>query len=399
MNLSAYGKPILISGKNQQALAMQPIELQSDESFQYNEDWLQKTIAAHPELLPIEEIDPIFGDLIPVCRELSTPVGALDNLFINDQGMLTLVECKLWRNPEARRKVVGQILDYAQEFSRLDFDELNRLIGRKTGRNGNVLFDIAADHVEGLNEKKFTDAVMKNLRRGRFLLLIVGDGIRERVEQIGDYLQRHAHLNFTFALVEQSLFRISRSDCEDVLIQPRILAKTTVIERGIVRLESDSIKFEEAPQMAISESTARTSSPRRGNLTEQTFFEHIEENFPTLKDKLSALFKELEEIDVRMDWASSGVGAKNGANSFNFLFFEKTGKIRNYGCGGTPLGREYLEKLAALFENAQIRVNDAPFQATLAKPDGSLFTANDLLQRKTQWIQLVESFQAKFQEN
>ena len=34
-----------------------------------------------------------------------------------------------------------------------------------------------------VDEKQFNDALTANLRRGRFLLLIVGDGIREGVEQ------------------------------------------------------------------------------------------------------------------------------------------------------------------------------------------------------------------------
>ncbi|RIL08226.1 MAG: hypothetical protein DCC71_00310 [Proteobacteria bacterium] len=31
-----------------------------------------------------------------------------DNLLVNPDGNLTLVECKLWRNPEARRSVIAQ---------------------------------------------------------------------------------------------------------------------------------------------------------------------------------------------------------------------------------------------------------------------------------------------------
>ena len=49
--------------------------------------------------------------LTPLCTELRTEAGALDIAFINQFGRLTLVECKLWRNPEARRKVVAQALD------------------------------------------------------------------------------------------------------------------------------------------------------------------------------------------------------------------------------------------------------------------------------------------------
>ena len=50
--------------------------------------------------------------------ELKTPAGPIDNFMVTPSGLPVLVECKLWRNPEARRQVVGQILDYAKELSR-----------------------------------------------------------------------------------------------------------------------------------------------------------------------------------------------------------------------------------------------------------------------------------------
>ncbi len=50
-----------------------------------------------------------------------------------------------------------------------------------------------------VDEQQFNDALTANLRRGRFLLLIVGDGIREGVEAIAEYLQLHAGLHFSLA--------------------------------------------------------------------------------------------------------------------------------------------------------------------------------------------------------
>ena len=88
---------------------------------------MQKFIFEHHQALPIGEIEPAFGPLIPVCRELPTEVGPIDLLFINPTGLLTLVECKLWKNPQARREVVGQILDYATEMSRWSYSNWNRL--------------------------------------------------------------------------------------------------------------------------------------------------------------------------------------------------------------------------------------------------------------------------------
>ena len=74
-----------------------------------NEAWLRDTLFAHPELLPVNAIDPAYGPLTPLCTELRTAAGPLDIAFINPFGRLTLVECKLWRNPQSRREVVAQV--------------------------------------------------------------------------------------------------------------------------------------------------------------------------------------------------------------------------------------------------------------------------------------------------
>jgi RecB family endonuclease NucS len=80
---------------------------------------LRDMIADHPSMLPIHDLDPSYGRLVTVTRELAIPgVGFVDVLLIDEHGRLVVVECKLWRNPQARREVVGQILDYARELSR-----------------------------------------------------------------------------------------------------------------------------------------------------------------------------------------------------------------------------------------------------------------------------------------
>ena len=59
------------------------------------EDFLQSSLHQTPAILPIEEIDPSFGPVVSLGREIT----AIDNLFISPAGKLTLVENKLWRNP------------------------------------------------------------------------------------------------------------------------------------------------------------------------------------------------------------------------------------------------------------------------------------------------------------
>lgn len=146
-----------------------------------------RVLFTHSEALPIAEVEPAFGPMIPVCRELGTQAGPIDILFVNGEGLLTLVECKLWNNPEARRVVIGQILDYAKELSGWSYDELEKAIKKARKGNGDSLYQLVANDREELDESQFTDNVKRNLRRGRFLLLIVGSGIRVGVERITDF--------------------------------------------------------------------------------------------------------------------------------------------------------------------------------------------------------------------
>ena len=67
---------------------------------------LQELVHAHPDALPIAEIDPAFSGAISICREMDTPAGPIDNFLVTPAGLPVLVECKLWRNLQARREVV-----------------------------------------------------------------------------------------------------------------------------------------------------------------------------------------------------------------------------------------------------------------------------------------------------
>ena len=317
------GIPVILSQKNESTppLPLTRIDLSSDAAFKYSEDWLQDKIYKYPSLLPINEIDPVFGigKFHAVCRELVTNVGRLDNLFINELGMLTLVECKLWRNSESRRAVIGQILDYAQEFSRMRYDDLNDRIARTTEKSGNSLFEIVSANTEGLSEPKFIDSVANNLKRGRFLLLVVGDGISEDTENIFEYFQEHTHLNFTFALVEECLYTIGDSNQPDILIVPRVLAKTVEIERAVVRIEGTGITI--APGQSESSSEVARQGKRTGSITQQFFFEQIEKISPTTAVELRRLINRLLEKDLTVDAGAGGISIKDKVKAFNFVSF------------------------------------------------------------------------------
>jgi hypothetical protein len=201
------------------------------EAHGWSEAAVQALVQAHPGCLPIREIDPLFADPVPLCTEMNTGAGPIDNVMITASGLPVLVECKLWRNPQARREVVGQILDYAKELSRWTASDLQREVSRRTGRTGNAVVDLVREAGHQVDEIGFTDAVTLNLRRGRFLLLIVGDGIREGVEAIAEYLQGQAGLQFTLGLVEMPIFAMPDGAR---LVAPRVLARTVSVSREVI---------------------------------------------------------------------------------------------------------------------------------------------------------------------
>src|SRR3954471_22983180 len=223
--------PLLLSSATGDVVALSPLTLQGSEAVKETE--IQALVQAHPACLPIAEIDPIFSGPVPICTELSTPAGAIDNFMVTPSGLPILIECKLWRNPEGRREVVGQILDYAKELSRWSSSDLQREVNRRLNRDGNSLLDMVRVVEPAVDETQFNDALTANLRRGRFLLLIVGDGIREGVEAIAEYLQAHAGLHFSLGLVELPIYTLPDGSC---LVAPRVLARTLVVTRTVVAL-------------------------------------------------------------------------------------------------------------------------------------------------------------------
>ena len=223
-----HATPILLSEDG--AVSLTPLSLGVGPDA-VNEAALQQLIHEHPTCLPIAEIDPMFCGPVPICTELNTTAGPIDNFMVTPSGLPVLVECKLWRNPEMRRQVVSQILDYAKELSRWSSSDLQREASRRLGRSGNPLLDLVRAAGHDVDETDFNDALTVNLRRGRFLLLIVGDGIREGVEAITEYLQMHGGLHFALGLVELPIFNLP--DGRRVML-PRVLARTHTIVRTVV---------------------------------------------------------------------------------------------------------------------------------------------------------------------
>jgi hypothetical protein len=103
-------KPYLVTDADADGRELIPLPLK-DTVFQ--EVWLQELLFKHPSILPVAYLDEDYAPLISIGREIAN----IDNLFISPSGQLTIVETKLWRNPEAHRTVVAQMYDYANTLT------------------------------------------------------------------------------------------------------------------------------------------------------------------------------------------------------------------------------------------------------------------------------------------
>lgn len=257
---SQYGVPVIV-GADSHVQLLSRIALVGDRANHYNELWLQKLVFECPEMLPVEQIDSGYEGLIPVCMELGTPSGFIDALYVTPRGKLVVLEAKLWRNSEARREVVSQILHYAQALSGLSYEGLLKQVCITTKRKGNALFDIVREKAGPLDEQAFIDGVSRSLRTSEFLLLIVGDGIREGTGAIANFLEGAGRFNFTFGLVEMGIFDLGDGRR---LVQPRVLAQTVLIERprytaSEPRLSESGPPADDRPDDDPKELTARES--------------------------------------------------------------------------------------------------------------------------------------------
>jgi hypothetical protein len=201
------------------------------------EDDLQRLLDRHPDLLPIDEIGAAWGPLVSLGREIGLDRGFVDNLFVSPTGELTVVEAKLWRNPEARRKVVGQILDYAAALATLSYEDLDGIVVDAGGDDRRTIWQrVCGAVLPPPSEHRFVDVVSRNLRAGRFLLLVVGDGIRSDLRGIADLLGAHPSLGFHLELVELRLYRMPDGSR---LVVPDVVGRTVEqVTRAVVQVAS-----------------------------------------------------------------------------------------------------------------------------------------------------------------
>lgn len=95
---------------------------------------MQAFLHLHPGLLAVEEIEPVHAPLIPIWRDGATDSGPIGRILINPSGLVTIVEAKPWKDPEARLEVGGQIREHAEQVSRWSQEDLDERARKVTGQ-------------------------------------------------------------------------------------------------------------------------------------------------------------------------------------------------------------------------------------------------------------------------
>lgn len=154
------------------------------------EEALQQFIERFPKVIPSKQIDPDDPPRFVLLRR-EMPVGgwSLDHLFVDQKGILTLVETKLFQNPESRREVIGQIIEYAANAYTFWGNGLakEKAIEYWT-KHGKELDDVLLNEFNEEIMEDFWDKVEENLKDRRIRLMIATDELRPEVSRMIEYL-------------------------------------------------------------------------------------------------------------------------------------------------------------------------------------------------------------------
>lgn len=165
------------------------------------EDILQRHIADLPSLISLETVADEPVSFMTIGAEWPVGTGRADIVLIGSDGVLTIVETKLSRNPESRREVIAQLLEYAAYLSEwtiyevqsraeefFQSDKCPREYRNKT--LDELLADFLQDSVDSIDS--FKGQIEQNLRQGRMRLIVAVDEVGEQAQKIVTFLNSYS---------------------------------------------------------------------------------------------------------------------------------------------------------------------------------------------------------------
>jgi len=199
-------QPVFVLGSDLQAL--EPAAFETEAEF-------QELLARHPRVLDFGSLaDGQPLRLVLVAREMGVPTSAesgpaywLDHLFVDADGVPTLVEVKRATDTRIRREVVGQMLDYAANGARYwPGALLQRSFEETCVADGRSLEEAYGELLGDRSPEEFWTAVEERLAAGQMRLLFVADRIPLELRAIVEFLNRQMRQTDVYA-VELTQYR------------------------------------------------------------------------------------------------------------------------------------------------------------------------------------------------
>lgn len=182
---------IFILNKNQSLVELNESEFVTEKQF-------QELLENYPKLISGSQINPDNPrKWLLISREFGVPdeefgsnKWSLDHLFIDQDGIPTLVEVKRSTDTRIRREVVGQMLDYAANA--VTYWSLTEIRNKfeKYCETKNIDPEITVQELidETEDVEKFWETVDLNLKAGKIRMLFIADKIPKELQRIIEFL-------------------------------------------------------------------------------------------------------------------------------------------------------------------------------------------------------------------
>lgn len=202
-----------------------------------SEDQLQELLASHPQLLSGDQVNPDAPRRwLLVLREAGIPGSdgggdrwSVDHLFLDQDGVPTLVEVKRSSDTRIRREVVGQMLDYAANaLVYWPHDAVQQRFEQSCDRQGGDADKILRGFLAGeQTPQTFWAKVRNNLQAQRVRLVFVADEIPSELQRIVEFLNGQMERTEVLALeVRQYVGEGHRT------LVPRVIGRTAESQRA-----------------------------------------------------------------------------------------------------------------------------------------------------------------------
>lgn len=184
-----------------------------------DEKELQDAIEKIPSLLnAISQLNQQDYPLFILKREFGVSSGSVDFLAIDADGSLYIIETKLAENPELRRAVIGQVLEYASNLSDMSYDtiaaECLKYLKKQSSLE-QVIRDFYVARSDGepvLSAAEYKKAMTENLKSERFNIVIVANKVSLEIQKLFHFVDQETKDNLNFIVLEINKYHLDSDE-------------------------------------------------------------------------------------------------------------------------------------------------------------------------------------------